>query len=178
MTKLAQQLKHGAGQAWESISEGWRELGTRASGAVTRLWPSAGEDTAKNAMDEKSAPEGGDEHWLAPARWAFMAADVYATRDKVIVRMESPGMKREDFEIELTSPEMLSVSGHKRYERELADSSYAIVQSAYGRFRREFRLPAPVDVERAKASYDAGVLRIELPRRSLVASHRIEVRAT
>jgi len=177
MTKLAQQLKHGAGQAWESIAEGWRELGTRASGAVTRLWPSVGDDTPANVMGNKPQPDSGDDRWLAPARWAFMAADVYATRDKVIVRMESPGMKREDFNIEMTSPEVLSVSGHKRYERELSGSSYALVQSAYGSFRREFRLPTPVDAGRAKASYEAGVLRIELPRRSLAASHRIEVRA-
>jgi len=178
MTKLAQQLKHGAGQAWESIAEGWRELGTRASGAVTRLWPSVGDGAPADAMGDKPEPQSGEGPWLAPARWAFMAADVYATRDKVVVRMEAPGMKRDDFNIEMSSPEVLSVSGHKRYEREFSYSSYAIVQSAYGSFRREFQLPAPVEVERAKASYEAGVLRIELPRRPLAASHRIEVRAT
>ena len=39
MTKLAQQLKQGADQAWGSLSEGWRELSTRASGALTRHRP-------------------------------------------------------------------------------------------------------------------------------------------
>ena len=37
MTKLADQLKQGADQAWESLSEGWRELSARASGALTRF---------------------------------------------------------------------------------------------------------------------------------------------
>ena len=37
MTKLAEQLKQGADQAWESLSEGWREPNARASGAPTRL---------------------------------------------------------------------------------------------------------------------------------------------
>ncbi|MEO6409846.1 MAG: hypothetical protein ABIO45_13985 [Burkholderiaceae bacterium] len=32
MTKLAEQPKQGADQAWESLSEGWRELSARASG--------------------------------------------------------------------------------------------------------------------------------------------------
>ena len=41
MTKLAEQLKQGADQAWESLSEGWRELSARASGALTRFWPSS-----------------------------------------------------------------------------------------------------------------------------------------
>ena len=39
MTKLAEQIKQGADQAWESLSEGWRELSTRASGALTRFRP-------------------------------------------------------------------------------------------------------------------------------------------
>ena len=39
MTKLAEQIKQGADQAWESLSEGWRELSTRASGALTCFWP-------------------------------------------------------------------------------------------------------------------------------------------
>ena len=39
MTKLVEQLKQGADQAWESLSEGWRELGAHASGALMRFWP-------------------------------------------------------------------------------------------------------------------------------------------
>ena len=42
MTKLAEQLKQGADQAWESLAEGWRELSARASGALTRFRPARG----------------------------------------------------------------------------------------------------------------------------------------
>ena len=42
MTKLAEQLKQGADQAWESLSEGWRDLSARASGALTRFRPARG----------------------------------------------------------------------------------------------------------------------------------------
>jgi HSP20 family protein len=37
MTRLAEQLKQGVAQAWESLSERWRELSACASGALTRL---------------------------------------------------------------------------------------------------------------------------------------------
>jgi len=169
MINLTKQLKHGAGQAWESLTEGWRELGSRAGNALTRFWSDAGDAPPANA-------EGGrPDRWLPPARWAFMAVDVYGAHDKLVVRIEAPGMAREDFQIEMSSPEMLSVLGRKRYDREHADSSYALVQCAYGTFRRDIQLPAPVDVERAKASYEAGVLRIELPRRELASHRRIEV---
>ena len=86
MTKLAEQLKQGADQAWESLSEGWRELSARASGALTRLRPAlaTGMPPTRN---EGLLPFGG---------WAFMAADVFDDDDKVIVRIEAPGMRRED----------------------------------------------------------------------------------
>lgn len=177
MTKLAEQLKLGAGQAWESLAEGWRELGARASGALTRFWPGAGDAPPANADAPAAASDRVDERWPAPARWSFMAADVYASNDKVLVRIEAPGMVREDFRIEMSSPELLSVAGHKRFEREYAGSGYALVQSAFGSFRRDIRLPVPVEVDRAKATYEAGVLRIELPRRDIAPSRRIEVRA-
>ncbi|MFT7773877.1 Hsp20/alpha crystallin family protein [Roseateles sp.] len=176
MTNLAEQLKHGAGQAWESLTEGWRELGSRASGALTRFWNDADEAQPANASGDKPSQAGNADRLLPPARWAFMAVDVYGSADKLIVRIEAPGMAREDFQIEMSSPEMLSVLGRKRYDRERQSSRYALVQCAYGTFRRDIQLPAPVDVERAKATYDAGVLRIELPRRELVPHRRIEVR--
>ncbi|MDR7334565.1 Hsp20/alpha crystallin family protein [Roseateles asaccharophilus] len=178
MSNLAEQLKHGAGQAWESLTEGWRELGARASGALTRFWNDADDAQPANAAEDKPTPANRTTGGLPPARWAFMAVDVYGAADKLVVRIEAPGMAQEDFQIEMRSPELLSVLGRKRYDRMHAGSSYALVQCAYGTFRRDIRLPVPVDGERSKASYEAGVLRIELPRRELSSHRRIEVRAT
>jgi HSP20 family protein len=176
MSHLAEQLKHGAGQAWESLTEGWRELGSRAGNALTRFW----NDDALPANGDSSKPDvaGRSDRWLPPARWSFMAVDVYGSHDKLVVRIEAPGMARDDFQIEMSSPDVLSVLGRKRYDREHASGSYALVQCAYGTFRRDIQLPAPVDAERAKATYEAGVLRIELPRRELASHRRIEVRMT
>lgn len=95
MTKLAEQLKQGADQAWESLSDGWRELGTRASSALTRFWPTPAESSPARA---RVAPQD-----VLPrlTGWAFMAADVFDNADDVIVRIEAPGMRREDFNVEL-----------------------------------------------------------------------------
>lgn len=176
MTKLAEQLKHGAGQAWGSLAEGWRELGARASGALTRFW--ADDVKPSTAGTDKPASSSAGDLGLPPSRWAFLAVDVYGAHDKLVVRIEAPGMTREDFQIEMSDPEMLSVLGRKRYDPERANCSYALQQCAYGTFRRDIELPVPVNVERAKATYEAGVLRIELPRQQLASHRRIEVRGT
>ncbi|MDN3919043.1 Hsp20/alpha crystallin family protein [Roseateles violae] len=174
MTNFAEQLKHGAGQAWDSLTEGWRELGARASGALTRFW--ADDVKASNASGDKPDTTGAGDLGLPPNRWAFLAVDVYGAHDKLVVRIEAPGMAQEDFQIEMSAPEMLCVLGRKRYDPERANSSYALLQCAYGTFRRDIQLPVPVDVDRAKATYEAGVLRIELPRKQLAPHRRIEVR--
>ncbi len=56
MTKLAEQLKQGADQAWESLSEGWRELSSRASGAMTRFWPTAPSITNSANVPQRAGP--------------------------------------------------------------------------------------------------------------------------
>jgi HSP20 family protein len=170
MTKLAEQLKQGAGHAWESLAEGWRELGARASGALTRFRPGGA------AVRD---PEGGadsDLGGLASGRWGVMAADVFDDDDRVVVRIEAPGMKREDFDITIEG-DLLSVSGEKRFDHESAAGRYRVLQCAYGSFRRELALPAAVDTAKVKASYRDGVLRIELPRAEWARPRRITVRS-
>lgn len=161
-TALTQQLKHGAEQALESLAEGWRELRARAGGALTRFRPARDAATA----DDEQLPSMG--------RWAFIAADVFDDDRALIVRLEVPGMRREDFRIELTG-DTLSVQGEKRFDRESKRGGYHVVQCAYGSFRRDIRLPVAVRPDRAEARYRDGVLRIALPKAEGAAMRRLSI---
>ena len=101
--------------------------------------------------------------WLPFGGWAFMAADVFDDDDKVIVRIEAPGMRREDFNVELHG-DLLTVWGEKQFDKEARSGRYSVVQCAYGSFRRDVALLASVKPDKTKASYRDGVLRIELPK--------------
>ena len=171
MTKLAEQLKQGADQAWESLAEGWRELSARASGALTRFGPAPSSEPATPprttaAPDDGLLPFGG---------WAFMASAVFDDDDKVVVRIEAPGMRREDFNIELHG-DTLAVESEKRSDRELGAGRLSVVQCAYGRFRREVALPVSVKADKTRATYRDGVLRIELPKADGARARRIVVK--
>ena len=172
MTKLAEQLKQGADQAWESLAEGWRELSARASGALTRFRPGP----VSGPASPRETPETRDEGLLPFGGWAFIASDVFDDDDKVIVRLEAPGMRREDFNIELHG-DTLTVWGEKRSDREVSRGRYSVVQCAYGSFRRDVALPVSVKAEKTKASYRDGVLRIELPKADGARARRIAVKA-
>lgn len=166
MTKLAEQIKQGADQAWESLSEGWRELSTRASGALTRFRPAQQPTTDLPTAPAKAVPR---MTW-----WAFMAADVFESADKVTVRIEAPGMQREDFNVALNG-NVLMVSGEKRIDREVTEGQWHVVQRAYGNFRRDVSLPARVQADKTKASYRDGVLRVELVKSEEARPRRIAV---
>ena len=165
MKNLTEQLKHGAEQAWQSLAEGWREISTRASGALTRFKP--------------PVPAGGgwrEGQFPSFSAWALMAADVSDDDDKVIVRIEMPGLRREDFDIQLQG-DVLTVSGEKRVDRELVDGQYRSMQCAYGSFTRQVVMPVPVNAANTKATYRDGVLRIELPKAEGARVRRIAIKA-
>ena len=171
MTKLAEQLKQGADQAWESLAEGWRELSARASGALTRFWPIAADNLGGSAPSAPAAPRDAVPRLT---NWAFLAADVLDETNKLIVRIEAPGMRREDFNVELKG-DVLSVWGEKRIDREAAEGRWRVVQCAYGNFRRDVALPVSVKADQTRASYRDGVLRIELPKSDAARARRIAV---
>jgi HSP20 family protein len=153
MTNVTQQLKQGVGQAFESLSDGWRELRARAGGALTRF----------RSTDKQVDADAGAFAPSSMSRWAFMAADVIDDDDRVIVRLEAPGMRRDDFKIELTGT-TLTIRGEKRFDGETRRGGYALVQCAYGAFRRDIALPSGLKADKAQAKYRDGVLRIELPK--------------
>jgi len=166
MDNLVEQAKHGAGHAWRSLTEGWRELGARASGALTRFWSAHGTARAGAPAgdDDRSPQTVKDERWPPPVRWSFTPADVYVYSGKVTVRVEAAGLKRDAIHVEMNSPQCLSISANKLLDPEFDCESYRIVQCAYGTFRRDIYLPVAVEADKAQATYENGIIRIVLPR--------------
>jgi HSP20 family protein len=158
-------LRQGLEQAVGSLTEGWRELSQRATGALTRF------KSSPAPADEGAPPEG---DMPITSGWAFLAADVFEDVDKVVVRLEAPGLKREDFDVELHG-DVLSVRGEKRFQRETGSGRYRVVQCAYGSFHREVALPVHVQSDKTRATYRDGVLRIEMPKAEGARATRVDV---
>jgi HSP20 family protein len=165
MGALSKEVRDGVEHAWASLSEGWRGLRTRASEALTRFR----RDERSSSGDGASALDR-----FGAADWGLMAADIKLDDERVVVRLEVPGLSRDDLHIDIER-DRLSVWGDKRVDSETADGDYRLVQCAYGSFRRELLLPQPVDADRAQASYRDGVLRIEIPRLERGRGRRIMV---
>ncbi len=149
-------LKESFGSLWENIAEGWRHLSSSAASALTSFKP--GEKTNLPA-----AADVDDDFFLPGRGWAMLNGEVFEDENRLVVRLEVPGMSKEDIGIEVRD-DALVMSGEKRFERESSQGRWRVMQCAYGSFRRVVPLPVPVKADKARASYRNGVLRVELPK--------------
>ena len=140
------------GRTWENLSEGWRELLSRSSDSLTHF---------SSASKNETQPQSG-ELAIFPS-WGLLAGEVEETGKEIVVRVEVPGMEKEDCRITIDG-NLLHLSGEKRFERETSDSTYHVMERAYGSFQRTIALPRNVDIDRAEASYKNGVLSVRLPK--------------
>lgn len=139
-------------RTWENLSEGWRELLSRGSNALTHF---------SFSRDDVLTHSGGG---LATfPRWSLLAGEVEELEKEIVVRVEIPGMEKENFTITIEGNELF-LSGEKNYVRESKDSTYYVMERAYGSFQRTIPLPRNVDADKAQASYKNGVLSIRLPK--------------
>jgi HSP20 family protein len=96
--------------------------------------------------------------------------------DSFQVDAELPGVEADDIDITLTS-DTLTIRGEKKEELEHGEEGVYCSERFFGPFSREVCLPKDVDVNRAEAVYDNGVLYINLPKvQSETGSKKIPIR--
>lgn len=100
--------------------------------------------------------------------------DIYEDANHVVLKLEVPGMKQEDFDIQMES-QTLTVRGERKFEKETKEENYHRVERRYGSFSRAFSLPNTIDPSSVKAHYDAGVLTIELGKRAEAKPKQIKI---
>ncbi len=100
--------------------------------------------------------------------------DVYEDKDNVYVRVELPGMKKEDIELSLHNGS-LSVSGERKSEEKFKGAEAYREERFFGRFQRTVTLPTPVAADKVKAQYKDGILSVTLPKAEEAKPKQIEL---
>lgn len=93
--------------------------------------------------------------------WA-PAVDVAEETDKIVVKVEVPGMNEKDLKVSFEDG-VLTISGERLFERK-EDRNYHRIERTYGTFERTFSLPRSVDAAKISANYVNGVLEVEIPK--------------
>lgn len=94
------------------------------------------------------------------------AVNIKETETEFRIELASPGLKKEDFNIELDE-NVLSISSERKIESEEKNENgkYTRKEFSFSSFKRSFTLPETVNEEDIKANYENGVLLLTLPKR-------------
>ena len=115
----------------------------------------------------------GDDNDSPSAVWS-PSTDLVETDDDFRLHLDVPGMTKDDITINLQN-RTLTVSGERSSERTDEREEFVRVERAFGTFHRTFTLPDTVDADHIEATYDNGVLTINVPKTEERTRRQIEI---
>jgi HSP20 family protein len=112
--------------------------------------------------------------WFDPtqANWkssgtTLPAVNVMETNDDFRIEVAAPGMKRDDFKVELDNNVLvISSEGESKRDEKENNGSYTRREFSYQSFQRSFTLPVnKVEGDKIAARYVDGILQVTVPKR-------------
>lgn len=97
-------------------------------------------------------------------RFSDPAANIIEKADTFQLDLAAPGMKKDDFRINLEN-NILTISAEFEDEKREEGKNYSRKEFYYGSFNRAFTLPKTIDLDKIKAEYESGILSITLPKK-------------
>ena len=101
--------------------------------------------------------------------------DVRENGASVIVSAEIPGVDKENIHVDVDHGIVTIRAEVKQYDADTEDDKVLHSERYFGAVERSFNLPCPVDEDKAKATYDKGVLTLTLPKKSPGGTKKIAV---
>ena len=84
------------------------------------------------------------------------AANILEHPDSFELDLAAPGLKKDDFKIQLDN-NILTISSEVKDEKEEEEKNYTRKEFHYSSFSRSFTLPRIVNLEKIKADYENGI---------------------
>jgi HSP20 family protein len=110
---------------------------------------------------------------LARTAWV-PPLDVRETEANFAVTVDLPGLEPDQVEVTFEDG-LLTIRGQREFTKEVDEEQYHRIERSYGSFARSVRLPRTADAEKIEASFDKGVLTVEVPKREEAKPRAIEV---
>jgi HSP20 family protein len=118
-----------------------------------------------------------------PFRWMSggldgpaLPLDVTTSDDAVTIEAALPGIKPEDVDITVENG-TVRISGKTADERKAEEGSYVVQEIRRGSFSRTVTLPNGVEPDKATATFEHGILRLEIPKAEQLKPRQIKISA-
>ncbi len=141
---------------------------------ITRWYPIREVAALQNRVNSLLQEIAGDDREPVTAASFVPAVDVYEDAEKVVLKLDIPGIREEDVDIRVEN-QTLSVRGERKFEEEEKQENFHRIERHYGSFFRSFSLPNTVDTDAVAATYNAGILRLELKKKASAQPKQIRI---
>ena len=150
-------------------------LMTRRPSGLAPIWSRDPWNALRDEMSELRNRFFGEDDggWLAGV--TVPSLDLAETDNAVEVRMDIPGVKAKDIDIQLNG-NMLTVTAQREEEKEEKGRTFHRVERQSGRYSRSLMLPCQVAESEVAADYHDGVLSVTLPKTDESKAHKIKVK--
>jgi HSP20 family protein len=131
--------------------------------------------TLRQAMDRLFDDDFRPSRWLSggldgPA----LPLDVTTTTDALTIEAALPGIKPDDVDITVENG-TVTISGRTAEERKAEEGSYVVQEIRRGSFSRSVALPNGLEPDKANATFENGILRLEIPKAEQVKPRQIKI---
>jgi HSP20 family protein len=116
-----------------------------------------------------------------PLRWLAggfdgpaLPLDVTADSDSVTIEAALPGIKPDDVEITVENG-TVTISGKTADERTAEEGSYVLQEIRRGNFSRTVTLPSGLEPDKARATFENGILHLEIPKAEQLKARQIKI---
>ena len=113
---------------------------------------------------------------LEAAAW-IPGIDVFEKENRLITKVDLPGLKKEDVKVELLDG-TLTIEGERQQEKEEKGKTFHKIEREYGKFLRRFAMPSEVDASKVQADFKNGVLNVHLPKSAMAKPKSIDVKVS
>jgi HSP20 family protein len=113
--------------------------------------------------------------WQRPVtETALVPLDIQEVNGEILVTASMPGIKPDDVEIEINRG-VLTMRGKSEEERDEKEGNWHLHERRTGSVERTVTLPAPVDDESARATFEDGVLKVTFKKVETTPTRKIPV---
>jgi len=117
-------------------------------------------------------PADGDRE--APETGWTPRVDLSETEDAYHIHLDLPGVEKDDVDINLQDG-TLTIRGERKEQAREEGTNTVRVERSFGQFFRSFTLPQTIKQDAIRATYDNGVLAVEVPKAEETKPRRIEI---
>lgn len=103
-----------------------------------------------------------------------LKVDIYEKNDIIVIAAELPGVEKEDISIDVKG-KRVTLGGERKSDTEIKEENRYRSERRYGKFERTFSLPFEVNGDAVTATFDQGILKLEIPKPEEQVTKKISI---